>query len=227
MPQFLLLDVILVYIFNAHIYRPGEGQREGWLLDTAAADESDDEGRFDPYLRGILFVNDIVLDSQTEAYRLNATLRIGVNELATVLGASDWIEVSGKFTVNVLVRPVGARKANPDRIRNRNIAMTSDEKFVRDAPMPLVNWGLKDQGVVLRAAAALTGDDVPAMGIPDLDFDDPEEQVGDNIDDLLQRIWSQFPIDVVGLGPNERNAKASSHIRLSREERDQATRAHR
>lgn len=63
----------------------------------------------------------------------------------------------------------------------------------------------------------------PDITTPDVHQMDEDQDGQEGIDDVIARIWRQFPYDLFENAPNRRSNREPSHLLMSRQEREEAT----
>jgi hypothetical protein len=212
----LELGAITVYMINALVYRPGDGQAETTLLNSTCQhvalnasndsddDDDDDDDMTEPigYNRGLYFVSDLVLDKN--CYRLSANRQIGADMLAVLYRKPGLKAIDQEFS---FFHPAGIEtQTNPNRIYNRR-TKTLDLRYVRPDEDIAPEFNLEARGVNLKPRARMTGEDI-RFGGSDSDED------AEGIDIHVTKIFRQFPYDVFQVAPNRKSHKTGSWILL-------------
>ncbi|KAI9431846.1 hypothetical protein H4582DRAFT_1790496, partial [Lactarius indigo] len=79
---------------------------------------------------------------------------------------------------------------------------------------------LSDQGIAMMPLPQEAGPDIAPL---DVDQTDEGQGGSESIDDIIARIWRQFPYDLLENAPNRRSNRESSHLLMTNEERKEAT----
>jgi hypothetical protein len=184
------------------------------------ADSSDDEDANDGHLimydRDLFFVSDLV--TEDKVYHIPINRRMDPEHLAFLYRSQGLSALQQEFRVQQVMLEKSA--INPTRISNRRTT-TMDATFVWDGSIdvPQVDFQLADRGVELRPRVRPTGRDVDEDG----EFSDGDDEPKGDINDVVRKIWSQFPYDIFGKGPNKRASTANSHIALQCHDADNIT----
>ncbi|KAI9429470.1 hypothetical protein H4582DRAFT_1826673 [Lactarius indigo] len=110
---------------------------------------------------------------------------------------------------------------NNNRIQNRRKVPVDVRQVVDREVLAARNTILADQGIQMSGIPQETGPDIVAHQQYHMDEDlgSPQE----TIDDVVSRIWRQFPYDLFENAPNHRSNREASHLLLTEQERREAT----
>jgi hypothetical protein len=187
--------------------------------DADSDDDSDDdfEEVLEPMLydQGLYFAADII--TIDKVYRLTVVRAMDVDHLCQLYKTECLSALQQQFRVPQLTLEKSC--VNRTRVSNRN-RNTMDVTYLQDegVPRPSLNLGLAVQGVNLRPVMRPRGPDVELY--PDIiEISDDD----DNIDEIVDRIWRQFPADILAKAPNRKSSAADSYVHLNLRGRETAT----
>ncbi|GBE88998.1 hypothetical protein SCP_1404060 [Sparassis crispa] len=219
-----MLGAAVIWMANALVSRPGEWKIDKELSDQCSQwydpeqdsdDDDDDElgENLEPVrgARGVYFLSDIRDDRS--AWRLPGTRLMEQAQLLVLYGASDMAELSRIMGAGVAVRRM--EPANKRRMNNRT-QHTLSVQYIQPDPDPaqLPEFRLRTRGFVLRPEMRMRGLDV---------LDGPPSDEESDIDRVAQRIWRQFPNDLIQVSPNYKKRSDGPYTTLTRTEQDNAT----
>lgn len=209
-------------MLNALNYRPAEGLRETELTKVCCwnvqRDDADEHEAPDPILLryGLYFISGVDLEDGATP-RMGGTNTVSpecIGRLYDVLRLSD---LSTAFRIKAM-----SEKANP-RTRNRKkesqdvrVVARREELIAQDTP-------LADLGITVEPLPREHGGDIRAYFHNGTDQDDDYQRQQEGIDDVVARIWRQFPFDLFENAPNHRFSHQGSHLMLSVQQRRDAT----
>ena len=233
MPSSLTLGAILIYMLNALNYRPAEGRRETELTETCCWNvyqnemdldgvESDEDEDIVPVMLdfGLYFVSGIVLQNGT-------ALRMGGGDMVSMESLRRLYAVPNEQDLLILFHTKTKSRRDPSqrkrkRTQDHQTAPLDVRLVVTREELTAQNTSLADLDIRPRALPHEAGPDIRLhqQDLMDQDGDVQEE----SIDDLVARIWRQFPYDIFEHAPmNRSNGQSRSHLLLSAEERREAT----
>jgi hypothetical protein len=217
----LTLGALLIHQLNALLHRPAEGQAESDLLEQSCMHEVDDSSDgddsdqdYDPttvpvlYNRGRYFASDIITDDRV--MRLPVTRPIAPVHLAFFYAAQSIEALRQEFNLPQVMLP--KTKGNNNRVNNR-VTHTMAVEHLRDddVHIPPLDLGLADRGVTIHPKVLASGRDVDEHEEFRANSSD-DDNVEGNIDDIVDKIWSQFPYDIFKKAPNRKASSASSYL---------------
>jgi hypothetical protein len=211
----LRTGAIMVWMLNAHIYRPGDQRWDLPLVaccalqrpqgnndweETGIADNEELEPAFE--VRGAYFVADLVWDNdlfrlpalgerELDMAQFRAVFNIGFHQLQSAMMSQAITGRTRTLAKNMVKHP---------RIpRPRNLVMREP---LPDNP-PVEDFGLGEAGVTIAANTGMNGTDIEGgLAIPHLD---PDAQVG--------LIWQELFHNIMAVSPNERNGPSYCTLR--------------
>jgi hypothetical protein len=227
----LTLGAILIYMLNALIYRPAEGRREKELVETCCWNvykddsdseivESDEDEHPEPVMLdyGLYFISGVYLQE-------GIALRMGGGDTVSMDCIRSLYKVRTEQDLEIAFHMKtwqgNPHQRNPNRTRNRRKDPVDVRLVASREELLAQDTSLSDQGIKVHAQAKEAGPDIRLRRQSHLD--EHEDDQPETIDDLVSRIWRQFPLDLFENGPNFRSNKEGSHLLLSEEERKLAT----
>ena len=225
----LTLGAILIYMMNAINYRPAEGHAETELTQTCCwnlypDDDSDivdpdEDVRPRPIMlgHGIYFISGITRQLGL-ALRMGGGDRISMDDLTRLYGVNDEHDLKVCFNVKTWHGDPNERCRN--RIQNRRKGPLDVRNIVDDEELKAQDRTLADQGIVMMPLPQEAGPDITN---PDLYRMDEDQDGQEGIDDIIARMWRQFPYDLFENAPNHRSNREASHLLMSQQEREDAT----
>ena len=233
----LTLGAVCVYMLNAVMSRPSDWRAERTLRDTCTIhlpenvdldDDSLDDDLFDnlhpsPEQQGLYFLADIVRDARHYWIRFPAVRHPEIAQLCILYHAASMAEIENLMGATGISHT--QQPANLHRISNRR-AHTLSIQFVNpDAIIPHT-FNLDMTSVRLRTRLHMTGPDVQDLSDEDEDEDEdfPRDGSGSILPDaLLDRIWAQFPYDLIQVSPNLKHRRDPPYTVLSAVQQSQVT----
>ena len=226
----LTLGAILIYMLNALSYRPAEGQRETDLTHTCCwnvyeddtdsdiVDSDEDEDPIPALLRcGLYFISGVRIQDGG-ALRMGGGDTVSRESILRLYNIRDDRDLTVAFCVKTWQHDPSAKNT---RTQNRRrvpvdvrLVASREELVAQDTP-------LADLGIVATVPHREAGPDIVALREDPMDEDEGGRQ--ESVDDLLARIWRQFPYDLLDNAPNHRCSQQGSHLILSKKDRAEAT----
>lgn len=228
----LTLGAILIYMLNAINYRPAEGRADQELTHTCCWDLSgsrDDESAMDSdgsdmiqlpamLTHGLYFISGIVLQDGV-ALRMGGGDTVSVDSLLRLYSVADEQDLKIRFNIrNWHPNPL-ARNSN--RIQNRRKVPVDVRHVVHDEELKAQDRTLEERGVAMMPLPQAAGPDVEGPRVHWMDEDQDAEKEG--IDDIIARIWRQFPYDIFENAPNHRSNREGSYLLMTKQDRLEAT----
>jgi hypothetical protein len=201
-PASLAMGALMIYLFNALLYRPAEGRAEQILLNTACRHQLDNDGHLKPILygSGLYFLADIGIEG---VYHLPPGRELDSKYLEVLYRRDSMMEIEEEFTHHASQE---SRKLGPSQ--GRQTAYLSRKQKMKRKMTFLVN------------------------GTPSDDEENEESEMAEEDKALkmgrrLEAIWRQFPSDILQLAPAPKKSTSGSTtspwILLDEAERNQAT----
>ena len=227
----LTLGAILIYMLNALNFRPAEGQRETELTETCCWNlypddvdsdivESDEDEDPVPVMLyyGLYFISGVVLQD-------GKTLRMGGGDMVSMDCIRRLYNVRNDQDLNVAFHmktwhPDPSQISN-NRIRNRRQVPVDIRLVVNKEELVAQDTHLADLGIKATTVPQEAGPDILAPTETRMDEDEDGQE--ETIDDMVARIWRQFPYEVFEKAPNHRSNQQGSHLLLSAQDRREAT----
>lgn len=217
-------------MLNALNYRPAEGQREDDLTKTCcwnALPHHNDEDIIDvdaeeeipvPVLLsyGVYFISGVCLQG-------GPSLRLAGAETVSSESIERFYDVKRESDLNVLFRMKSISERTNNRTQNRQQEPRDVRRIVPREELVAQGTPLADRGIVMKPLPREHGADIRAF------LPNQRRQVGDHgreeegIDDMLARMWRQFPFDLFENAPNHRFNYQGGYLRLSTQQRRDAT----
>ena len=227
----LTLGAILIYMMNAINYRPAEGQAESELTRTCCWNpyeddivsdivESDEDSEPNPVLLkyGLYFISGITLQ-QGVALRMGGGDTVSMDSISRLYGVTDEQDLKVRFNVKTWHANPEARSRN--RIQNRRKVPVDIRHILDDDELKAQDRTLSDQGITMMPLPQEAGPDITNAAVYQMDEHGDGQEEG--IDDIVARIWRQFPYDLFENAPNHRSNREASHLLMTRQEREDAT----
>jgi hypothetical protein len=234
----LTLGAILIYMLNALSFRPAEGQRETDLTETCCWNlypddtdsdivESDEEEQPVPVMLdfGLYFISGVFLQEGI-ALRMGGGDTVTMDSIMRLYKVQNDQDLQMAFQANGRVNNDSERN---NRTQNRRrvpvdvrLVASKEELVAQDTP-------LADLGIRTSIQQQEVGPDIAPLQDDEMDDQDEggqQKSVGgkqESVDDMVARIWRQFPYDLFENAPNHRFSDQSSHLLLSEEDRKEAT----
>ena len=231
MESSLTLGAILIYMLNAINYRPAEGRAESELTRTCCWNrypngqnlnivESDEDAEPVPVMlaHGLYFISGVTLQDGL-TLRMGAGDRVSPDSITRLYGAIDEHEFNIIFHVNSW-RP-NRHERNGNRIRNRRKAPVDIRHIVASEELRAQDRTLQEQGIVMIPRPLEAGPDIVARDADHMNEDQDDED--ERIDDIIARIWRQFPYDLLENSPNHRSNREGRHTLMTEQQREEAT----
>lgn len=216
-------------MLNALNYRPAEGQRETELTHTCCwnatrehtnldnVDSDQDEDTAPVMLaHGLYFISGVFLQDQT-------TLRMGGGNTVSPQCIRSLYSVGHDRDLNVAFHIKAIYESANPRTQNRrkepvdvSLVVPRDELVAQDTP-------LADLGITMQPLPREHGADIRAFFRNRMDADVDHQREPEGIDDVVTRIWRQFPYDLFENAPNHRCNDEGCHLLLSKQQRQDAT----
>jgi hypothetical protein len=227
LPSSLTLGAILIYMLNALNYRPAEGQRETELTQTCCWNaykdsvivvDSDDQDA-DPVpvmlVYGLYFISGVTRQD-------DATLRMGGANTVSSECIERLYNVRRDRDLNVAfrIKASNSQRANP-RTENRRKDPVDVRLVAEQGELVAQDTPLADLGITLKPLPRAHGADIRAFFRNQVD--DGEGRQEERIDDVVARIWRQFPYDLFENAPNHRHIDQGSYLLLSVQQRQEST----
>lgn len=230
LPSSLTLGAILIYVLNALNYRPAEGQRETDLTHTccwniyprpAGEDltESDEEDeRPVPVLLsyGLYFISGVYMQDGT-TFRMGGANAVSQESIERLYDVQHERDLNVAFHVKTI-----SERANP-RTQNRLKEPRDVRRVVRREELIAQETPLADRGVTMKPLPREHGEDIRVLFHNQMDGDDNPPREPERIDDIVTRIWRQFPYDIFEKAPNHRSNTQGSHSILAADRRREMT----
>jgi hypothetical protein len=227
----LTLGAILIYMLNAVNYRPAEGQAETELTQTSCWNlypddvdpeivDSDEDADPVPIMldHGLYFISGVTCQEGI-ALRMGAGDRVSMDCVQRLYGIRDEQDLNIKFNVRTLhANPLDR---NRSRIQNRRKVPLDIRDILDVEELRAQDRPLEDRGIVMRPLPLEAGPDIIALDVNHMDEDMPERV--ESIDDIIARMWRQFPYDLFENAPNHRSNRQGSHLLMTRQQREDAT----
>lgn len=236
----LMLGAACIYMLNAIMSRPRDWRAERALRDACClrvpydvdiADEDSLDQEFDvndirpmPEAQGMYVVADIRRDARRDWLRLPQDRVIELPQLCILYKAATLSDIRTAMGAGGIT--VGRRRANPARLNNR-ISQTSNVEWVNPDAITDCVFGLNDRGIRLHPSIRLAGPDQGASS--DDEPDDFERNVTRDIggllypDSIIDRIWAQFPYDLIQVSPNLKSRRDPAYTTLNAEQQMKVT----
>ena len=214
-------------MLNALNYRPAEGHREKELTETCCwnapdpnsqIEDSDEEVNREPIMLryGLYFISGVYLQDET-------TLRMGgantvsqqcIRSLYNVLHESD---LNVAFRIKAISDKTNTRTQNRKRqARDVRCVARREELVAQETP-------LADRGITIKPLPREHGADIRAFFRSRTDQDGDHQRDQEGIDDVIARIWRQFPYDLFENAPNHHSSHEGSYLLLSAQQRQDTT----
>ena len=224
----LTLGAILIYILNALNYRPAEGQRETDLTKTCCWNlypddtdsdvvESDEDEDLIPVLLdyGLYFISGVYLQD-------GKALRMGRGDTVSMDSIMRLYKVRNEQDINIAFN-LRTWHADPDQVnynrtRNRRKVPLDVRLVASKDELTSQNTTLSDLGIRNVALCQEAGPDITTLH-PNRLQDNQQE----SMDDIVSRLWRQFPYDIFENAPNHKSNLQGCHLLLSESERREAT----
>lgn len=227
LPSSLTLGAILIYMLNALNYRPAEGQREEDLTHTCCwNDYSDnniidlDEDQVEPtpvmLLYGLYFISGVYLQGGT-------TFRMGGGNTVSSESIERLYGVLHERDLNVAFRIKSISERTNNRTQNRRQEPRDVRRVAPRAELVAQDTPLANRGITMKPLPREHGEDIRAFFRNRAGDDEDHERDQEGIDDVVTRIWRQFPYDLFENAPNQRFSYQGSYLRLSVQQRQDAT----
>lgn len=230
----LTLGAILIYMLNALNFRPAEGQRETDLTETCCWNlypddmdsdvvESDDEEDPIPVLLdyGLYFISGVYLQKGI-ALRMGGGDAVSMDSIMRLYNVRNNQDLNLAFQVKTWLDNA-LEKNNRTQNRRRvpvdvRLVASRDELVAQDTP--LADLGIR---AFTHHQDQEEGLDIMALNEDQMDVQDEAGKQQETIDDVIKRIWRQFPYDLFENAPNHKSLQQGSHLLLSKEDRQNAT----
>lgn len=227
----LTLGAILIYMMNAMNYRPGEGRVETELTQTCCwnlyqddddsdiiVDSDDDRDPIPVMLdHGLYFVSGITRQ-QGIALRMGGGDSVPMDSINLLYGVTDEHDLKVGFNVKTWHADPKGRCRN--RIQNRRKGPVDIRRIVDEEELKAQDRTLAEQGIVMLPLPQEAGPDITN---PDVYRMDEDQDGQEGIDDIIARMWRQFPYDLLENGPNRKSNREPSHILMPMQERERST----
>ena len=227
----LTLGAILIYMMNAINYRPAEGHAEKELTrtccwnryqghsDSDISGDSDEDVVLAPVLleHGLYFVSGVTLQQEV-ALRMGGGDAVSMDSITRLYSITDEHDLNVSF--NVKTWHGNPKERCQNRIQNRRKGPVDIRHVVDDEELKAQNRTLAEQGIVMMPLPQEAGPDITNPDVYQMD----EGQDGqEGIDDIIARMWRQFPYDLFENAPNPRSNREASHLLMPQQEREEAT----
>jgi hypothetical protein len=227
----LTVGAILIYMLNAINYRPAEGQAETELTRTCCwnlypddmdseIEESDEDSEAVPIMldHGLYFISGVTVQ-YGHTLRMGRGDRVSMDCITRLYGITDDQDLNIKF--NVRTWHANPLERSRKRIQNRRKAPVDIRHIVGSEELKAQDRRLEEDGIVMMPLPQAAGPDIIALDIDHMDEDEDVQEEG--IDDIIKRIWRQFPYDLFENAPNPRSNREASHLLMTEGEREEAT----
>jgi hypothetical protein len=188
---------------------------------------------------GLFWLSDIWIEGRNKTYARVPELPLASETMASLglwlrfFNETDWVSFQSNFP-NALTQ---GGKRNPLRTKNRLQRMTIDVDLVQDPSQraPAAGFDLSARGVVSTVPRKRQHDQPGYFGERRvrgrvIEFEDSDESEAEgaqapalNPDDLIEKIWRQWPVDVFKVAANLKQARLGCHMHIPLALRDFVT----
>ena len=216
-------------MLNALNYRPAEGQRERELTELCCwntypddndsvivVSDDEDEQTIPMLLKyGLYFISGVTLEGTT-------TLRMGGADTVSQECIERLYLMRRHRDLNVAFRIKAISEEGNNRTQNRRKEPVDVALVAERGDLVAEDTPLSDLGITVQPLPRAHGADIRSF-FPANRMGQDQDREEERIDDLVKRIWRQFPYDIFENAPNHRYSHQGSHLRLSTEQRRDAT----
>jgi hypothetical protein len=226
----LTLGAILIYMLNALNYRPAEGQRETDLTQTCCWNvypddmdsdilESDDDEDPIPVMLdyGLYFISGVILQEK-KALRMGRGDTVTMDSIMRLYEIQKDEDLNIAFCLTLQAKPSRRSK----RTRNSQNVPVDVHPVASGAGLVPPDAPLKEPGIEATALPQEAGPDIVALQMDPTDQDEGDEE--ESADDVVARIWRQFPSNIFEIAPIHRSSnQEGSQLLLSVKDQKVAT----
>jgi hypothetical protein len=226
----LTLGAILIYMLNALNYRPAEGQRETDLTQTCCWNiypddmdsdivESDEDENPTPVMLdyGLYFISGVFLQ-EGKALRMGRGNTVTMDSIMRLYEVQTDEDLNIAFCLTLQAKPSRRSK----RIQNSQNAPVDVHPVASGAGLVAPDTPLMETSIEATTLPQEAGPDIVALQMDPTDQDEGGQE--ESIDDVVTRIWRQFPYNIFENAPMHRSSnQEGSHLLLSVKDQKEAT----
>lgn len=232
MTSSLTLVASLLYMLNAIMSRPHQWSAERHLAAVAVmrvprgcdvTEPGAENARYDAedmvpvhFQQGLFFLCGILRDKKEPWWRLPKNHPMERAQLCALYGAASLADIESNMGATGIARV--NPPANPLRLANRRLHTTNLQFLAPELIVPL-GLNLSDAAITVRDNIRLSGPDIMDVDSEDDEVDLDAIDPNVNLDDLVDRIWAQFAVDLIAVSPNYKPRKGEAYTTLSPEQR--------